>query len=238
MNFFTGLFCFFGFFGETSNLFHLDPRKSDFLNEFSITWGVWSFRDGFSQKVGPTSHIKHYGHYSQETWQNGNLLHGSSDHTCLSDLHPRSQSQGLRENLEKLNRHLKRWHFLKPYDDYSHETWHNGTLWQGSPDHTSLSDLHPRLQSQGLMKNLEKLKHCHLLRLYGQYNHETWHSGTSWQCSSTHTGFGDLHPRSKSQGLIENLETLKHLHFSKTLWPLQSWHLTPLCFMEMPFRPY
>ena len=58
----------------------------------------------FFVKSWPTSHIKHYGHYSQETWQNGNLLHGSSDHSILIDLHPRSHSQGLIEKLGKLKK--------------------------------------------------------------------------------------------------------------------------------------
>ena len=73
---------------------------------------------------------------------------------------------------------LKHGHFLRHYDHYSLETWHNGTLWQGPSEHTTFSDLHPRSRSQGLMENLEKLKHGHFLRHYEQYSHETWHKGT------------------------------------------------------------
>ena len=35
-------------------------------------------------------------------------------------------------------------HFLRHFDHYSHETWHDGVLWQDPSKHTTFSDLQPR----------------------------------------------------------------------------------------------
>ena len=58
---------------------------------------------------------------------------------------------------------IQYWHFLRHYEQYIHETWHKGTLWQGPSEHTSLSDLHSRSRWQGLMENLEKVGFFHTL---------------------------------------------------------------------------
>ena len=108
---------------------------------------------------------------------------------------------------------LKRRRFLRHYDPYSLETWHNGALWRGLSDYTILSDLHPRSWTQRLVENLEKLKHRHFLRRYGHCDHETWHKGTLWEGLSVNTSLSDLHSRSWTQWLMENLEKLKHCHF-------------------------
>ena len=40
--------------------------------------------------------------------------------------------------------------------NYSHETWHDGALWQGASEHTILSDLHPRSWPQGPIEKCAK----------------------------------------------------------------------------------
>ena len=97
-----------------------------------------------------------------------------------------------------------------------------------------------RIRTQGLLvaSLMEKLKHGHFLRHYEQYCLETWHNGTLWQDPSEHTTLSDLHPRSRSQGLMENLEKLKTWTFSQTLWTVQSWHLAQRYLVTRPFNPY
>ena len=120
---------------------------------------------------------------------------------------------------------LNHWHFLRHYGHNSHETWHISALWQGLSKLITLSDLHPRSRPQGLIENLEKFKHWHVLRHYDQYSHATWHKGTFLQGHSGHTSLSDLHPRSQSQGLVENLEKhwnfFQHYpHYSHKIWQL------------------
>ena len=51
---------------------------------------------------------------------------------------------------------LKRGYFLRHYEHYSHETWHDAMLWHDASKYTILSDFHPRSWPQGLMHKSEK----------------------------------------------------------------------------------
>ena len=101
-------------------------------------------------------------------------------------------------------------HYLKNYNQCSHETLHNGTFEQGPPDHTTLSDLDPRSLSQRLIKNLEKsqlLTFVHTLWPTCQWNL------TQCYLWLEHTSIFDLNSRSRLQRLIKLLINCKSDNF-------------------------
>ena len=125
----------------------------------------------------------------------------------------------------KILKHSNTYIFLRLYDHYSHDTWPPCALWKCLSDHTSLSDLHQSSQSEGLIENREKIKTWHFLRLCDHHTLKTWHNGNLLQGFLSHSGCGDLHPRSQSLWLIENPEKLKHWYFLRLSRPIQPWNL-------------
>ena len=114
----------------------------------------------------------------------------------------------------KTNKH---WHFLR---------------------HTTLSDLHPRsrpyTRADGKYGKNQKLTLSQTPWLLHWWNLAQWCFGAR---PYRHTSLSDLHPKSRSQGLIENLEKLKRWHFLKHYYHY-SWNLAQRYVVSRPFRPY
>ena len=124
--------------------------------------------------------------------------------------------RGWWKNLEK----LKHWHFLRHYDHYRLETWHNYTFWQGPSNHASLGDLYPGHGHRGWWKILIKIKHWWFFQMLWplQSRNVAQRHFMAWPLRP----FQLLWPSAKVTITMFDGKFRKTLAFSQTLSSLQS----------------